>query len=60
MMLRTVPIEYGGDVGCRYVSDPIAEKLHGNIPKDLAAGGTGDADRIAAKAQGREVYCVLA
>jgi hypothetical protein len=59
-MFGAVPIEYGGDVGCGDVFQPIAEKLHGHIPEKLSTDGTGDADRIAAKAQVREVYGVLA
>ena len=60
MVLRVVPIENGVDVGCGDVFKLLAEKFHGDIPKNLSAGGARDGDRIAAKAQLREVYGVLA
>src|SRR5665213_2462580 len=60
MMFRFVPIEGGCDVGCGDVFQSIAEKFHGDIAEDFAAGGTRDGDRIAAKAQAGEVYGVLA
>jgi hypothetical protein len=60
MMLRVVPIERGGYVGCGEVFQPITEEFHGNIPQNLSTGGARDGDRIAAKAQLREVYGVLA
>src|SRR3984957_2350572 len=60
MMFRVVPPEAGGDVGCGDVFKLLAEKFHGDIPKNLSAGRARDGDRIAAKAQLREVYGVLA
>jgi hypothetical protein len=60
MAFRVVPIEGYVDVGCGGVFQPIAEEFNGDIPKNLSAGGARDGDRIAAKAQFREVYGVLA
>src|SRR5665213_1648113 len=60
MVFCSMPIECGSDVGCGDVFQPIAEKFHGDIPQNLFAGGARDGDRIAAKAQLREVYGVLA
>jgi hypothetical protein len=55
MVFRVMPIEYGGDVGCGEVFQPVAEKFHGNIPEKLSAGRARDSDGIAAKAQSCEV-----
>ena len=60
MVFRVVPIERVGDVGCGDVFQPIAEKFHGDMPQNLSAGGAGDGDGVAAKAQFREAYGVLA
>jgi hypothetical protein len=59
-MLCVVPIEYGGYVGGGEVAKLHAEKFHGNVPQKFAADGTGEGDHVAAKAQVREVYGVLA
>jgi hypothetical protein len=59
-MLRIVPVEYGRDMGCGEVFKLIAEKFHGDIPKNLSAGRARDGDRIAAKAQFRKACGVLA
>ncbi len=59
-MFCVVPIEHGVYVGCGEVFQPIAEEFHGDVPKNLSAGGARDGDRIAAKTQFREVYGVLA
>ncbi len=51
MVLRVVPIENGGDVGCGEVFQPIAEKFRGDIAENFPTGGAREGDGVSAKAQ---------